>query len=103
MLCSVRLACPRSIRPATALGRDLPGLFNRLFVFKRLFVIAFLGLRPEMPALRHVLIDDEGPALVGRLWRGFLIHDGNYSPLEPAVHGADLILRPTCTTFSKAP
>jgi hypothetical protein len=60
----------------------------------RLEVIALLGLRPEMPALRHVLIDDKGPALVGRLWRGFLIHDGNYSPLEPAVHGADLILRP---------
>jgi len=60
----------------------------------RLEVIALLGLRPEMPALRHVLIDDNGLALVGRLWRAFLVHDGNYSPLEPAVHGADLILRP---------
>jgi len=51
-------------------------------------------LRPETPALRHVLNDDHGPALVRRLWHGFLIHDGNYSPLEPAVHGADLLLRP---------
>ncbi|MDQ3154923.1 MAG: hypothetical protein M3R63_25385 [Actinomycetota bacterium] len=60
----------------------------------RLEVIALLGLRPETPALRHALVDDNGAALVGRLWRGFLIHDGNYSPLEPAVHGADLLLRP---------
>jgi hypothetical protein len=43
----------------------------------RLEVIALLALRPETPALRHVLIDDNGPALAGRLWRGFLIHDGN--------------------------
>lgn len=60
----------------------------------RLEIVALLGLRPESPALRHVLIDDQGPALVGRLWRSFLIHDGNYGALEPAVHGADLILRP---------
>jgi len=60
----------------------------------RLEVIALLALRPEAPALRHVLIDNKGPALVGRLWRGFLIHDGNYGPLEPAVYGTDLLLRP---------
>ncbi|RZU11407.1 hypothetical protein EV645_6575 [Kribbella rubisoli] len=60
----------------------------------RLDVIALLGLRPETPALRHVLIDDNGPALVGRQWRGFLVHDGSYSPLEPAIHGAHLLLRP---------
>jgi hypothetical protein len=60
----------------------------------RIEVIALLGLRPEIPALRHVLVDDNGPAIVGRHWRGFLIHDGNYSPLEPAIHGVDLILRP---------
>jgi len=60
----------------------------------RLEVIALLGLRPERPALRHVLVDDQGPALVGRPWRGFLIHDGNYTPLVPGVQGADLILRP---------
>lgn len=56
-------------------------------------VVVLLGLRPERPALRHALVDDDGPALVGRLWRGFLIHDGNYDPLVPGVHGADLILR----------
>jgi hypothetical protein len=57
-------------------------------------VIALLGLHPETPALRHVLIDDNGPALVGRQWRGFLVHDGSYRPLEPSIHGADLLLRP---------
>lgn len=60
----------------------------------KLEVIALLELRPEAPALRHVLIDNNGPALVGRIWRGFYIHAGDYSPLEPAVHGADLVLRP---------
>lgn len=60
----------------------------------RIEVPALLGLRPEQPALRHVLVDDNGPALVGRLWRGFLIHDGTYTPLEPGVVGADVILRP---------
>jgi hypothetical protein len=60
----------------------------------RLEVIALLGLRPERLPLRHVLVDDQGPAVVGRLWRGFLIHDGNYTPLVPGVEGADLIIRP---------
>lgn len=60
----------------------------------RIEVIALFALRPETPALRYVLIDENGPALVGRMWRGFLIHDGNYSPLESAIHGSDLILRP---------
>lgn len=60
----------------------------------RIEVAAYLGLRPEHPAIRHHLIDDQGPAIVGRLWRGFLIHDGNYTPLEPAIHGTDLIIRP---------
>lgn len=41
-------------------------------------IVALLGLRAEIPTLRHVLVDNDGPALVGRLWRGFLIHDGNY-------------------------
>jgi hypothetical protein len=59
----------------------------------RIQVIALLELRPEAPALRHVLVDDNGAAIVGRQWHGFLIHDGNYSPLEPAIHGADLLLR----------
>ena len=57
-------------------------------------VVALLALRPEVPPLRHILVDDNGPALVGRQWRGFLIHAGDYRPLEPAVHGADLLLRP---------
>ncbi|MBF6176004.1 hypothetical protein [Nocardia blacklockiae] len=64
----------------------------------RIEVIALLGLRPETPALRHLLIDDNGPALVGRHWRGFLIHDGSYHPLEPAVEGTDLLLRPDLYT-----
>ncbi|GGL88616.1 hypothetical protein [Micromonospora yangpuensis] len=67
---------------------------QRFTLVPRIEVIALLGLRPETPALRHVLVDDNGTAIVGRQWRGFLIHDGSYSPLEPAIHGADLILRP---------
>lgn len=60
----------------------------------RLELVSFLDLRPESPTVRHCLIDDQGPAVVGRNWRGFLIHDGSYTPLTPAVHGADLIIRP---------
>lgn len=58
-----------------------------------LAVVGCLGLRPEGQAPRFALVDDHGPACIGRLWRGFLIHDGNYSPLEPGVEGADVILR----------
>lgn len=57
-------------------------------------LVVLLGLRPEDPALRLCLVDENGPALVCRAWRGFLIHDGNYEPLEPALHGTDLLLRP---------
>jgi hypothetical protein len=60
----------------------------------RIEVIALLGLRPETPALRHVLIDAGGPALVCRQWRSYLIHAGDYGPLVPAIQGADLIVRP---------
>jgi hypothetical protein len=67
---------------------------QRFTLAPRAEVVALLGLRPEIPALRHVLMDDNGAAIVGRQWRGFLTHDGNYSPLEPAIHGADLLLRP---------
>jgi hypothetical protein len=67
---------------------------QRFTLVPRIEVIALLGLRPETPPQRHVLVDDNGAAIVGRQWRGFLIHDGNYSPLEPAIHGADLLLRP---------
>jgi hypothetical protein len=67
---------------------------QRFTLVPRIEVIALLGLRPETPALRHVLTDDNGIAIVGRQWHGFLVHDGNFSPLEPAIRGADLILRP---------
>jgi hypothetical protein len=60
----------------------------------RLELVAFLDLRPESPTVRHCLVDGQGPALVGRNWRGFLIHDGGYTPLAPAVCGTDLIIRP---------
>jgi hypothetical protein len=60
----------------------------------RLELVAFLDLRPESPTVRHCLIDGQGPALLGRNWRGFLIHDGSYTPLAPAVQGTDLIVRP---------
>lgn len=69
-----------------------PGL-HQFCLTPQLEIVAMLGLRPETPAIRHVLVDDEGPALVCRQWRSFLIHDGNYGPLEPAVVGADLIIR----------
>jgi hypothetical protein len=67
---------------------------ERSTLVPRIEVIALLGLRPETPALRHVLVDNNGAAIVGRQWRSFLIHDGNYTHLEPAIHGADLLLRP---------
>jgi len=55
---------------------------------------ALLELRPESPLSRLMLVDDTGPALVCRQWSSFPIHDGNYEPLEPAVVGTDLLLRP---------
>lgn len=55
---------------------------------------ALLELRPESPSNRLMLTDDAGPALVCRQWSSFPIHDGNYDPLEPAVVGTDLLLRP---------
>jgi hypothetical protein len=60
----------------------------------RLELVAFLDLRSESPTVRHCLVDGHGPALLGRNWRGFLIHDGSYTPLVPAVQGTDLIIRP---------
>jgi hypothetical protein len=59
----------------------------------QLEIVALLGLRPETPAIRHTLVDDQGQAMVCRQWRSYLVHDGNYGPLEPAVVGADLIIR----------
>ena len=60
----------------------------------RIELVALLELRPETPVLRLALVDDHGPALVCRQWRSFPIHDGDYEPLEPGLHGADLVLRP---------
>lgn len=59
----------------------------------RIEVVAALALRPASPADRYLLVDDAGPAALCRQWGSFLIHDGSYSDLVPAVHGADLILR----------
>lgn len=67
---------------------------QRFALVPQVEVVALLGLRPEIPPLRQVLIDHNGPALVGRQWRGFLVHAGDYRPLEPAVEGADLLLHP---------
>ncbi len=83
------------------LGSPNPGRGAGIHPFllgPRIELVTLLGLRPETLALRLTLVDDEGPALVCRQWRGFLIHDGNYEPLTPAVHGTDLILRPDLFT-----
>lgn len=69
-----------------------PGL-HPFVLSPRFEVVALLDLRPEEPAIRHVLVDDNGPALVCRQWHGCLIHDGSYGDPVPAVHGSDLILR----------
>lgn len=55
---------------------------------------AILDLAPESPSSRLMLVDHGGPALVCRQWSSFPIHDGNYEPLEPAVVGSDLLIRP---------
>jgi hypothetical protein len=59
-----------------------------------LLIATLFGLRPGAGAIRHVLVDDDGPAIVGRCWHGGLIHGGDYEPLIPAVHGADVLIRP---------
>jgi len=76
--------------PATSRGLGL----NQFCLTPQLEIVALLGLRPETPALRHVLIDDIGPGIVCRQWRSHLIHDGRYGPMEPAVQGSDLLIRP---------
>lgn len=82
----------RRQRGAPACGRGV-GLHPFTLV-PRLELVALLDLRLESPTVRHCLVDGQGPALVGRNWRGFLIHDGGHIPLTPAIHGTDLILRP---------
>ncbi|QVJ02781.1 hypothetical protein KGD82_11165 [Nocardiopsis eucommiae] len=66
----------------------------------RIEVAAYLGLRPEQPAIRHHLIDDQGPAVVGRLWHGFLVHDGNYTPSNPLSTAQTSSSAPTYMTVS---
>ncbi len=70
-----------------------PGL-HALLLAPHIALSALLELAPESPANRLLLIDGAGPALVCRQWSSFPIHDGNYEPLEPAVIGADLLIRP---------
>ena len=53
-----------------------------------------LSLEPTPGVFGFSLGDGDGPGLVGRQWRGHLVHDGNYQPLAPAVEGTDLLLRP---------
>lgn len=70
-----------------------PGLHPFLLA-PHIELTALLQLRPETPVGRLMLTDDAGPALVCRQWSAFPIHDGSYEPLEPAVTGTDLLLRP---------
>jgi hypothetical protein len=55
-------------------------------------IVAF-ALEPTLGVCGFSLSDQAGPGLVGRLWRGHPVHDGNYEPVFPAVEGADLLLR----------
>jgi hypothetical protein len=57
-------------------------------------LVMALGLEPTPGISGFSLGDADGPGLVGRQWRGHLVHDGNYQPLTPAVEGADLLVRP---------
>ncbi|MEU6934781.1 hypothetical protein AB0A05_37415 [Streptomyces sp. NPDC046374] len=61
-------------------------------------VITLLGLQPTAGIHGFSLSDASGEALIGRQWRGHLVHDGNYKPLLPAVEGADLLIRPDLFT-----
>ncbi|MEV2248766.1 hypothetical protein [Streptomyces sp. NPDC049970] len=61
-------------------------------------VIAVLGLEPTEGICGFSLSDGQGEALIGRQWRGHLVHDGHYLPLLPAVEGADLLIRPDLFT-----
>ncbi|GAA1195466.1 hypothetical protein [Pseudonocardia alaniniphila] len=56
-------------------------------------LIVTLGLEPTSGVCGFSLSDQHGPAVVGRLWRGHLVHDGSYHPVFPAIDGADLLLR----------
>ena len=71
------------------------GLGRPLFMLAPILpLVVTLGLKPTPEICGFSLSDDDGPGLVGRQWRGHLVHDGSYEPLVPAVEGTDLILRP---------
>lgn len=74
--------------PRTGLGSP-PFLLAPVFT-----VVAALDLEPTPGLSGFSLSDEAGPGLVARIWRGHLVHDGNYRPLTPAVQGADLLIRP---------
>lgn len=50
--------------------------------------IAVLGLEPTEGICGFSLSDGQGEALIGRQWRGHLVHDGHYLPLLPAGGGS---------------
>ncbi|MER5711950.1 hypothetical protein [Streptomyces sp. NPDC002122] len=76
--------------PLPSYGLGLP----HLVLAPAVSVIAALGLEPTEGVCGFSLSDAQGEALVGRQWRGHLVHDGNYRPLLPAIEGADLLIRP---------
>ncbi|TFC28311.1 hypothetical protein E3O53_12570 [Cryobacterium sp. TMT2-18-3] len=76
--------------PATDRGLGL----HEFCLTPQLEIVALLGLRPETPAIRLVLIDDKGPGIVCRQWRRTPTPDGRHGPVEPTTQGADLIIRP---------
>ncbi|MET9347600.1 hypothetical protein [Streptomyces termitum] len=61
-------------------------------------VVVVFGLQPTAGIHGFSLSDASGEAIIGRQWRGHLVHDGNYKPLLPAVEGADLLIRPDLFT-----
>lgn len=70
---------------------------HRFCVTPRTDLIASLGLHPARPAVRHLLVDENGPAMVCRQWRSYMVPVEDYGPLVHAVLGADLIVRPDLT------
>jgi hypothetical protein len=77
------------------LPRGASGLGRPAFVLAPApLLVGGLGLVPAPDEFGFVMTDVNGPALVGRLWRAHLVHDGSYQPLVHAVTGADLLLRP---------
>jgi len=85
---------PGFARPSF-LGPSKAGLGLPPFLLVPVFpLIVALGLAPTAGICGFSLGDEAGPGIVGRHWRGHLVHDGNYSPLIPAVEGTDILMRP---------